>query len=35
VFAKTNFEKYFTILTLVNSILIWAINRKVTKQSIS
>ena len=28
VFAKTNFEKYFAILTLINSILIWAINKK-------
>ena len=27
VFAKTNFEKYFAIVTLLNSILIWAINK--------
>lgn len=33
VFAKTNFEKYFAILTLINSILIWAINKTITKQS--
>lgn len=33
VFAKTNFEKYFAILTLINSILIWAINKPNTKQS--
>ena len=33
VFAKTNFEKYFAILTLINSILIWTINKTITKQS--
>lgn len=33
VFAKTNFEKYFAILTLISSILIWAINKAITKQS--
>jgi hypothetical protein len=27
VFAETNFEKYFAILTLINSILIWIINK--------
>ncbi len=27
VFAKTNFEKYLAIVTLLNSILIWAINK--------
>jgi hypothetical protein len=33
VFAKTNFEKYFAILTLINSILILAINKTTTKPS--
>jgi hypothetical protein len=33
VFANTNFEKYFAILTLINSILIWAINKPTTTQS--
>lgn len=33
VFSKTNFEKYFAILTLINSILIWTINKTITKQS--
>jgi hypothetical protein len=33
VFAETNFEKYFAILTLINAILIWAINKPNTKQS--
>jgi hypothetical protein len=33
VFSKTNFEKYFAILTFINSILIWAINKPNTKQS--
>jgi hypothetical protein len=33
VFAKTNFEKYFAIFTLINSILIWAINKTIRKQS--
>ena len=33
VFAKTNFEKYFAILTLISSILIWAINKTIRKQS--
>ena len=32
VFATTDFEKYFAILTLTNSILIWAINKTITKQ---
>lgn len=32
VFATTDFEKYFAILTLINSILIWAINKTITKQ---
>jgi hypothetical protein len=30
VFAETTFEKFFTILTLLNAILIWLIN-KTTK----
>ncbi len=30
VFAETTFEKFFTILTLINAILIWLIN-KTTK----
>ena len=33
VFAKTNFENFFAILTLINSILIWAINKTITKQT--
>ena len=28
-FAETNFEKFFTILTLTNAILIWKINKKL------
>lgn len=31
VFAKSNFEKLFTILTLLNAILIWLINRPTKK----
>lgn len=31
VFAKTNFEKYFAIVTLLNSVLIWAINKPLGK----
>ena len=31
VFAKTNFEKFFTILTLLNSILIWLINKPTNR----
>jgi hypothetical protein len=31
VFAKTNFEKFFVILTLLNSILIWLINKTTTR----
>lgn len=34
VFAKTNFEKYFAIVTLLNSILIWAINKPFGKKII-
>lgn len=30
-FAKTTFEKGFTILTLVNSILLWKINKTTTR----
>ncbi|MFM7358002.1 MAG: hypothetical protein ACKO1T_05420 [Sediminibacterium sp.] len=33
VFAETYFEKFFTILTLLNAILLWLIN-KPTKQNI-
>lgn len=33
VFAKTNFEKLFTILTLLCAILIWFINRTTIKQT--
>jgi hypothetical protein len=28
-FAETNFEKYFTLLTLLSSVLIWLIQRTV------
>lgn len=31
VFAETNFEKYFSIITLANSILIWVVNKTTTK----
>lgn len=31
VFSKTNFEKYFAILTFINSILIWIINKTTTR----
>lgn len=30
-FAKTTFEKGFTILTLINSILLWKINKTITR----
>jgi hypothetical protein len=30
-FAKTTFEKGFTILTLINSILLWKINKTTTR----
>lgn len=28
IFAESNFEKFFTILTVINAILIWLINKK-------
>jgi hypothetical protein len=31
IFAKTNFEKYVAILTLLNAILIWVINKTIKK----
>jgi hypothetical protein len=31
VFAKTNFEKYVAILTMLNAILIWVINKTIKK----
>jgi hypothetical protein len=31
VFSKTNFEKHFAILTFINSILIWIINKTTTR----
>ncbi len=33
VFAKSNFEKYFALLTLISSILIWAIIKTNSNQS--
>lgn len=33
VLAKTNFEKFFTLLTLVSSILIWIINKAPKEQT--